>query len=194
MDCSKVGELIYRLRTEKGMTQKNLADMLNISDKTVSKWERGLGCPDISLLGELSQALGVNIEEILAGDLSPQDKVRGNMKKTKFYVCGRCGNLITATGEAAVSCCGRKLEELTVQAPDEEHTLQIEPVEDEYFISVKHEMSKEHYLSFLSYVTGDKLLVAKLYPEQNAEVRFKRYGHGRLYTFCNRHGLFGQNI
>lgn len=194
MDCSKVGDLIYRLRTEKNMTQKNLANMLNISDKTVSKWERGLGCPDVSLLGELSQALGVNIEKILAGDLSPNDKVSGNMAKTKFYVCGECGNLITATGEAAVSCCSRKLEELTAQAADEEHSFKIEPVEDEYFISVNHEMSKEHYLYFLAYVTGDKLLVAKLYPEQNAEVRFKIYGHGKLYAYCTGHGLFSRNI
>lgn len=194
MDCSKVGELIYRLRTEKNMTQKSLADALNISDKTVSKWERGLGCPDVSLLGELSRELGVNIEEILAGDLSPNDEVRGNMKKTKFYVCGECGNLITAAGEAAVSCCGRKLEELTAKVPDEDHALKIERVEDEYFITVNHEMVREHYLSFLAYVTCDKLLVAKLYPEQNAEVRFRICGHGRLYAFCTHHGLFGQNI
>ena len=48
MDCSKVGNLIYTLRTEKGMTQKALANAMNISDRTISKWERGAGCPDES--------------------------------------------------------------------------------------------------------------------------------------------------
>ena len=66
MDCGKVGDLLYRLRREKNLTQKQVADQLNISDKTVSKWERGLGCPDVSLLGELSGLFGVNIEKILA--------------------------------------------------------------------------------------------------------------------------------
>ena len=52
MDCSKIGKLIYNLRKEKDMTLKQIADLMNISDKTISKWERGLGCPDISLLPE----------------------------------------------------------------------------------------------------------------------------------------------
>ena len=63
MDCQKVGNLILKLRIEKGMTQKQLADRMHISDKTVSKWERGLGCPDVSLLHDLSDALTVNVEE-----------------------------------------------------------------------------------------------------------------------------------
>jgi transcriptional regulator with XRE-family HTH domain len=67
VDCKKIGELIYSLRKEKNMTQKQVADLMNISDKTISKWERGLGCPDVSLLPELSQIFGVNIEEILLG-------------------------------------------------------------------------------------------------------------------------------
>lgn len=79
MDCMKVGGLISRLRKEKHMTQKELADAMNISDKAVSKWERGLGCPDVSLLGELSRILGVNIEKILAGDLDPNSADGGNM-------------------------------------------------------------------------------------------------------------------
>lgn len=73
MDCSKVGNLIRALRNEKAMTQRQLADAMNISDKTISKWERGLGCPDVSLLPELSSLLGVDIEKILSGELNPND-------------------------------------------------------------------------------------------------------------------------
>ena len=85
MDCSKVGKLIFGLRKEKGMTQKQLADALNISDKAISKWERGLGCPDVSLLRKLSEVLNINIEKILLGDLEPNNADGGNMKKKKFY-------------------------------------------------------------------------------------------------------------
>ncbi len=84
MDCSKVGGLIGYLRKEKNMTQKEVADRLNISDKTISKWERGRGCPDVSLLAELSNLFGVNIEKILLGDLIPNDTDGGNMKRIKL--------------------------------------------------------------------------------------------------------------
>ena len=98
MDLSKVGKLISTLRKEKDMTQKQVADLMNISDKAISKWERGLGCPDVSLLPELSQILGVNIEGILLGTMQTNETVGGNMKKIKFYVCPQCGNLLTSTG------------------------------------------------------------------------------------------------
>jgi len=81
VDCGKIGKLILRLRKEKNMTQKMLADAMNLSDRTISKWERGVGCPDISLLSELSDIFGVNLEKILAGDLYPNDKEVGNLKK-----------------------------------------------------------------------------------------------------------------
>ena len=67
MDCVKIGRLIYTLRTERRLTQQQLADCLNISDKAVSKWERGLGCPDISLLSELSEILEVDLKNLLSG-------------------------------------------------------------------------------------------------------------------------------
>ena len=102
MDCEKIGKLIYSLRTERNLTQQKLAEYMNISDKTISKWERGFGCPDISLLPELSNIFGVSLENLLAGELDANDLVGGNMKKLKFYVCPSCGNLLTAITEAAI--------------------------------------------------------------------------------------------
>ena len=61
MDCKKIGALIYSLRKEKSLTQKQLADQIFVSDKAVSKWERGLGCPDVTLLPALSEVLGTAI-------------------------------------------------------------------------------------------------------------------------------------
>lgn len=194
MDCRKVGKLILSLRKEKGLTQKDLANLMMISDKTVSKWERGQGCPDVSLLSELSQILGVDIEKILSGDLGQMDSVGGNMKKIKFYSCSTCGNLVTSTGEASVSCCGRKLEALAASKSDEGHALDIEDCEDELYISSKHEMSKAHYISFAAFVTGDKLFLAKQYPEWGMQFRLRKFGHGKLYFHCTIHGLFYQLI
>ncbi|QJW48426.1 helix-turn-helix domain-containing protein [bacterium BFN5] len=194
MDCNKIGKLIYQLRKEKDMTQKQLADLMNISDKTISKWERGLGCPDISLLPELSQILGVNIEEILIGEIEFNEMVGGNMKKLKFYVCPQCNNLMTATGDANISCCGKRLEALVAEKANENHLLNIEPIEDELYVSSAHEMRKEHYISFVAYVTGDKALIVKQYPEWNMQFRFHKLGHGKLYWYCSNHGLFYQLI
>lgn len=60
MDCKKSGALIRRLRLGKDMTQSALADRLGVSVQAVSKWERGLGYPDVSLINDLSSILGVD--------------------------------------------------------------------------------------------------------------------------------------
>lgn len=190
MDCSKVGKILLSLRKEKGLTQRQLAECMNISDKTISKWERGLGCPDVSLLHELSEALGVNIEKLLLGDLDPNNMDGGNMKKIQFYVCPTCGNIITATGDAELSCCGRKLAALVAKPSDEKHNIKVECIEDDYYITFSHEMSKEHYINFIAFVAYDRVLLVRLYPEQSSEVRFPRMNRGTIYFCCNRHGLW----
>lgn len=194
MNCDKVGGLIYSLRKEKGMTQKQLADEMNISDKTVSKWERGQGLPDVSLLGRLAEIFNVDMEKILSGDLEPNSADGGNMKKTKFYVCPVCGNITASVGEAQISCCGRRLNPLTPEPCDDEHRLNIENIEDEYYITFSHEMVKGHYLNFIAYVGFDRMLFIKLYPEQGSEVRMPRLRGGKLYTGCSKHGLWVQTI
>ena len=190
MDCSKVGKLIFGLRKEKGMTQKQLADAMNISDKAISKWERGLGCPDVSLLRELSVVLNADIEKILLGDLEPNNADGGNMKKIKFYMCPNCGNILTSTGESDVSCCGRKLVPLIPKPAEGIHKLTVEEIEEDYYVTFKHEMSKKHYISFIAYVACDRVLFVKLYPEQGSEVRFPKMYRGKIYLCCNQHGLW----
>ncbi len=190
MDNSKVGKLIYRLRKEKEMTQKQLADTISVSDKTISKWERGLGSPDVSLLHTLSEVLGVNIEKILTGTLTPNDSDGGNMKRVKFYVCPTCGNIITATGEAEISCCGRKLSPLIPQAADESHRLHIEPAGDEYYITFPHEMTKTHFLNFVAQLSDERLLLVRMYPEQSGELHMPIIRRSKFYFGCSRHGLW----
>lgn len=190
MDCNKVGLLILELRKEKNMTQKEIADAMNISDKAISKWERGLGCPDVSLLSELSQILGVNIEKILQGDLDPNHTDGGNMKRVKFYLCPTCGNVLTSTAKAELSCCGRKLEPLEEKPADADHQITVEDIDDEAYITINHEMTREHYLTFVAYVTCDRLQLIKLYPEQNAELRIPKIRSGKFYICCSNHGLF----
>ena len=189
MDCSKVGRLILSLRQERGLTQKQLAESLGLSDRTISKWERGLGLPDVSLLRELSAVFGVNIEQLLAGDLQPNEQEVGNMRKLKFYVCPNCGSALFALGEAEVTCCGRRLQPLEAQQADEQHQPEASAVEDECYLTWQHEMSKEQYISFVAYATYDRVLFMKLYPEQAAEVRFPKHGRGEVYLYCSQHGL-----
>jgi transcriptional regulator with XRE-family HTH domain len=65
MNDKKMGDLIAELRKQKNMTQKDLADLLNVTDKAVSKWERGISCPDIAAIPLLAQTLGITSEELL---------------------------------------------------------------------------------------------------------------------------------
>lgn len=194
MDSKKVGRLIFSLRKEKNMTQKDIANALRITVQTVSKWERGIGCPDVSLLGDLANLLGVNIEKILTGDLNEKVGNGGNMRKIKFYTCSNCGNVINSTGDVEISCCSRKLEILIAKEIDDDHQITIDKIDNQYFVTFQHEMSKTHFISFVSYVTYDRVLLIKMYPEQNPEVWLPRMSRGKLYVYCNVDGLFVRDI
>ena len=194
MDHTKIGKLIYTLRKEKGLTQLQLAEAMHISDKTVSKWERGLGCPDISLLCELSKILNVDLSELLRGQLTSNDILGGSMKRIKFYVCPNCGNILTALSDTAISCCGKKLLPLELKKANAADRLSVEIIENEFFISANHEMTKEHYISFVALITDDTLILRKQYPEWDLQARIPFFAHGQLVWYCTRHGLFYQSI
>ena len=194
MNAYVTGGTIRALREQKHMTQSELARKLCVSDKAVSKWETGKGFPDISLIGPIASVLQVSITELLTGAPVCNNNVSANLMRSKLYVCPVCGNVIHATGAAVVSCCGITLPALEREPEDKAHILHCERVEDEYFVTVDHEMTKEHYISFLAYVTGDQIIYKKLYPEGNAEARFFIRGHGVLYGYCNRHGLFAKRV
>ena len=91
MDQIRTGRLIRTLRLSLGMTQLALAERLGVSDKAVSKWERGCGAPDLSLLPLLSQTLGVDTDTLLRGDLEANDMSNGNLNNMRFYVCRSAG-------------------------------------------------------------------------------------------------------
>ena len=187
------GELIKSLREKKKITQKELADLICVSDKTVSKWETGKGLPDIGILPDLAASLGVSVAELLVGEINENQNRSSNMKKVSFYVCPVCGNIIQSVGQGTFSCCGVTLPPLEVEEPDEadeQHKLNVEIIDGEYYISLNHDMNKQHYISFIAYVTSDRVELKKLYPEQAAEGSFRRRGHGIIYVYCNRHGLF----
>lgn len=194
MDYVKIGQLILKLRKENNMTQLQLAEKMGISDKAVSKWERGLGCPDIELLTDLSEIFNVDLENLLSGEMKNNDVLGGNLKKICFYVCPVCGNIITSVSETGVSCCGKKLKALIPAKAEENNCLNIEIIENEYFISSEHEMTREHYISYIAFLTGDTLILRKQYPEWNLQTRLPFFAHGRLIWYCTRHGLFYQDI
>lgn len=190
MDSQKTGRLIAALRREMGFTQKQLADAMHLSDRTVSKWERGAGCPDISLLPVLSGLLGVAPENLLTGELGEREAEKGNMKRMKFYLCSNCGNVLTAGGEAELTCCGRRLAPLEAKPADEMHRLTVETVEDECYVTSAHPMEKSHFLTLIALVTCDRATLVRLYPEQSVQVRLPLMRRGRLYVCCSEHGLW----
>ena len=117
-----------------------------------------------------------------------------NLLRGKFYVCPVCGNVIHSVGSARISCCDTVLSALEANASDADHLICIEPVEDEHFLTVNHSMTKQHFISFLAFVTSDRMQMVKLYPEGNAQTRLQLRGTGILYYYCNQHGLFHKKI
>lgn len=194
MDQIKTGSLIRSLRLRQGMTQLALAERLGVSDKAVSKWERGGGAPDIALLPALAEVLGVSARALLRGELEENDKTNGDLKKLLFYRCPGCGNLLFSTDGAEVHCCGQTLAPLAPREPDEGHALRVEISDSEWFLTSPHEMRREHHISFVAFLTGDTLLVKKLYPEWDMQARLPFFAHGTLLWYCTEHGLFTQEI
>lgn len=184
------GAMIKRLREGKSMTQQQLAEKLSVSGKTISKWETGRGYPDISLVEQLADALGVSIIELFNGEDIVNTNRSFNMMRMKFHVCPICGNIITSTGEAMVSCCGIVLPPLEPEDEDDEHHLSFEKIEDEYYVTIPHEMSKKHFISFIIAVKDDGIEMKKLYAEGDAAARFKISRTKYLLYYCNIHGLF----
>lgn len=190
MNLSKSGKMLCDSRKSKRMTQKQVADKLGILPKTVSKWETGHGFPDISMLSTLADILGVSERILLSGNLTQNIKEVGNIKKTKFYVCPQCGSIMQGIGECQVVCCGKPISPLVAKKPDNNHSINISEMEDDYYIEFKHEMAKEHFINFVAYVGFDRVLIIRLYPEQDGEVRIPRMFRGKFYYYCNKHGLF----
>lgn len=194
MDNYITGATIKRLREAKGITQTQLAEQIGVSDKAVSKWETAKGLPDITLIEPLAKALGVSVMELMSGETVINKNVSSNILRSKFYVCPVCGNVIRTTGDTVISCCGITLPPLEAEEVDEAHTVTIERVEDEHFITVNHEMTKTHFISFIAYLTSDRVQFVKFYPEGNAETRLQLRGRGYLYIYCNKHGLMKKKI
>ena len=190
MNTYVTGATIKRLREQRKLTQAELGECIGVTDKTVSKWETAKGFPDISLLQPLAAALGISVIELMNGEQIVNKNVSANMLRTKFYVCPVCGNVIHSTGDTLISCCGITLPALEAEEADDVHAVNIERVEDEYFVTVNHPMTKAHYISFIAYVTSDRVQLVKLYPEWNCETRLQMRGFGVLYWYCNHHGLF----
>ena len=187
------GAVIRELREKSRMTQARLAEKLGVSDKTVSKWETAKGYPDITLLEPIAEAFRISVTELISGNTVYNSNVSANMLRSRFYVCPVCGNAIHSMGEAAIHCHGILLTPLEAEPADERHRLFIERVEDEYYVRIDHSMTKDHYISFVAAASSNEMQMVKLYPEGNAEARFKIRGVRRIFFYCNRDGLFSIN-
>ena len=184
------GAVIKELREKNRITQRELAEKLGVSDKTVSKWETAKGYPDITLLEPIAEAFRISVTELISGNPIHNANVSANMLRSKFYVCPVCGNVIHSMGEAEIHCHGILLTPLVAELTDEQHMIFLERVEDEYYVRIDHDMTKEHYISFVAAASSDGLQMVKLYPEGYAEARFKIRGVRRIFFCCNRDGLF----
>lgn len=194
MNAYVTGMTIKQLREQQDLTQAELADRVGVSSKTIFKWETAKGLPDIALLQPLARALNISVIELMNGQQIVNRNVSANLLRTKFYVCPICGNVIHSVGSSLISCCGITLPLLEAENEDADHSVSIESVEDEQFITLPHPMTKAHFISFVAFVSCDRVQLIKFYPESNAETRLQLQGKGILYWYCNRHGLYKRKL
>lgn len=195
MDNEKTGCLIRRLRMEKKLTQKQLSEQLGLTDKAVSKWERGYGAPETAYLAPLASLLGISTETLLEGNLDEELPVAGNLKKMSFFVCPVCGNVIFSLESADISCCSRRLKVLPPIKAEPEKALRIAIEGDEIIISSDHPMTREDYISFVAIVSSDTCLVRKLYPEWNLDIHMPlAMHHGIIFHYSRNDGLLYQSF
>ena len=177
-------QLIRQRRKALGWTQAALAERIHVSAKAVSKWERAAGMPDAAIVPAISAALGISADSLLKGCVNTNPPDGGNMKRIKFYQCPECGNLMTATGKAELSCCGRRLSPMTVVPADELHRMTITDVETEKLLTWTHPMDKTHHLTFLAVVGYDCVHIVRLYAEGAQEHRLPRIPWAKYYCGC----------
>lgn len=184
------GAVIKSLREKNKITQMKLAEKLGVSDKTISKWETGKGYPDITLLESIAEVFSISVTELISGNTVTNSNIGANMMRSRFFVCPVCGNVIHSMGEAVIHCHGVQLQPEEAEVSDEAHKIFLERVEDEYFVRIEHEMTKKHYISFIAAVSTDRIQMVKLYPEGDAQARFKIDEVKKIFSYCNRSGLF----
>ena len=146
------------------------------------------------LLCALSNVLGTDVDIMLTVKIVKNVSENGYMKKLRFYVCSDCGNIITATSDAAVTCCGNRLTVLEPRKAEENERLKVEDTGGEWYVTSDHKMTKEHYISFAAYVSDSSVMMFKQYPEWSLQFNLPMYRSGRLVWYCNRCGLFYQEI
>ncbi len=190
MDRYVTGAVIRRLRESRKMTQEEMAERIFVSGKAVSKWETGQGFPDVSLLEPLAAALDISVIELLSGEDVRNRNRAADMLRSRFYVCPVCGNVIQATGDAVISCCGITLPPLEAEPAEGDHAVRAEVSEDEYWVTLGHPMTKDHYIPFIAAVSDHGVQFVRLYPEGSAEARVKMSRVRYILAYCNRHGLF----
>ncbi|MBQ7858661.1 MAG: DUF2087 domain-containing protein [Faecalibacterium sp.] len=189
MDAEKIGALLHTLRTGAGYTQRQVAQALCVTEQAVSKWERGKGCPDLSLLPALADLYAVDLRALLAGQLKVSSQ-GGNMRNLKIYFCPQCGNLAAQLGGAQLTCCGRPLAALQPRPAADGHLPTITAVEDEWYLEFDHPMTKQHHLTFVAQVGLDHYRLTRLYPEQQPALRLPKLARCTLLIGCSEGGLY----
>ena len=189
MNNKETGKLIRSLRISKKLTQLQLAQILCVSDKTVSKWERGLGMPDVSLISKIADIFDTTAERILNGNTEKNKYNGANPNRLQFLYCNNCGNLVTTTARIEGSCCGNKMTILQ-KIKSDEIINDVEVVEYEYFVTINSTMTKTDFVTFVAVKSFDKYLVIRLYPEQNPQIRVPVVIKGEFFVAKNNGELY----
>ncbi len=113
-----------------------------------------------------------------------------DMTAIKFFVCPVCGNVVCGMGNVQLDCHGHHLEPHEAKSPKGRFEYRVEMVEDEYFVAVNHEMTKQDHIAFMAAVSPERIQLVRLFPEGPAEARFAKSMVRDIYFFSVQDGLF----
>ncbi len=184
-----IGNLIKDLRTQNNMTQLELANFLNVTDKAVSKWERNICLPDILVLNKICKHFKLDISSVLSISEETKFSTGENMKSTKYFICKKCSSITMTTGNTKISCCDNVLDETVAIKTTDENRLIITEIDGQRHITSDHPMTKENYIWFIAFVKGGEMSFFKQYPQWEINLYLPKFGHGRLLWYAPDIGL-----
>lgn len=188
----KFNELVYKLRKAKRLTQKELAEKLHTTAKTISNWERKKNCIPAEMISSIIKELDIDKKFIYEEYIDEGSSKNG----VKFFYCPKCRNIMWSFTKNTQTCCNHTLYPLKASPENSEHYLYtvISPHTGFLNVSSNHPQNAEHRIEFMAYVSEENVIIISQRENKPFSTSFNHMPGGILYMFCSKHGLFSDSV
>ena len=185
------GQMILKMREQKGLSRAELASELGVYESAVTSWEQGNSYPDAMLIEPLARLFGENPEELWPGFMSFAPETSSLLGELAFFVCPLCGNIVVGAKDSYVECCGLVLKPCEYEQPNAKHNITLERIgEGNHRVTVNHGMSQAHYISCVIGVGASSYQMVRFDHEGAPQAILTIPDLKVVYFYCNKHGMF----